>query len=215
MPRNTEIKLVAFDMEGCLVDVPTLWEIMHRKLGTWETHGLRYWNEYLEGEYDYHDFARKDVAVWAGTPTGLLDEAVSEVPIMPGAREMFNELQARNIKVAIITNGLRCLAERLQGEFGIDHVFANQLIVRDGRVTGEIKFDVPYHYKGQCLLDLMDKEGLTPGQVAAVGDGPADLKMFEVVSHGILFNPCFDDVPEGVEHVVEEKDLTRVLGEIF
>ena len=54
------IKLVAFDMEGCLTDDPTVWEIMHRKLNTWESHGDPYWRRYRAGEFGY------DEAMFAG-----------------------------------------------------------------------------------------------------------------------------------------------------
>ena len=50
------IELVALDVEGTLTSEPTIWEIMPRKLGTWESHGLVYWDRYLGGELEYDDF---------------------------------------------------------------------------------------------------------------------------------------------------------------
>ena len=50
------IKLVAFDMDGCLAADPTVWELVHRRLGTWDSHGRPYWQRFLAGGLDYDEF---------------------------------------------------------------------------------------------------------------------------------------------------------------
>ena len=96
-----EIKLVAFDMEGCLTADPTVWEIMHRKLGTWESHGHPYWKRYLAGEFGYDAFARMDVAVWQGAALSLLHEAAEEVPLMPGCAELLDALHEMKVDAVV------------------------------------------------------------------------------------------------------------------
>ena len=86
--RANGIELVVFDMEGTLTASPTVWELMHLKVGTWESHGLPYWERYKAGALGYDEFARLDTATWKGAPVDLLDRAVEEVPLMDGCGEL-------------------------------------------------------------------------------------------------------------------------------
>jgi len=213
MPHR-RLQLVAFDMEGCLTDEPTVWEIMHRKLGTWESHGLPYWSRYRAGEFGYDEFARMDVAAWSGAPAALLDEAACEVPLMPGCAELLGALRQAGVRVAVITNGLDCVAGRFRQLFGAKYLCANRIRVRDGRLTGEIEIRVSYGGKGRMLAGLMRALSLRRFQVAAVGDSPADIEMFRAAAIGVAFRPTDPAVAQAATHVVEEKDL-RLLDRIL
>jgi len=208
------IQLVAFDMEGCLTDEPTVWEIMHRKLGTWQSHGRPYWDRYRAGELAYDEFARMDVAAWRGAPAALLEEAALEVPLMPGCAELLGALRRAGLRVAIITNGLDCLARRFKRQFGAAHLYANRARVLDGLLTGEIEIRVPYGGKGDLLRGLMRRLGLERCNVAAVGDSPSDIEMFRAAALGVAFRPSHPSVAQAATHVVEEKDL-RALERIL
>ncbi len=208
------IKLIAFDMEGCLTADPTVWEIMHRKWGTWETHGAPYWESYKAGEFEYDEFARLDVGTWQGAPRQLLEESVMEVPLMKGCRELMNDLVERGIQLALISNGLACLAERCREELGFDHVFANVAETNGPHLSGDLDIQVPFAAKGEILEELTTKLGLGPREVAAVGDGPADAAMFRVAGTGVAFRPSHPDVAGHATEVVDEPDL-RLLKSAF
>jgi len=204
------LRLVAFDMEGTLTTDPTLWEIMHRKLGTWESHGARYWRRYCAGELAYDDFARLDVAAWKGAASALLDQAAAEVPLMPGCRELLDALHCRGIRTAIISNGLLRLARRLKRECGVSCALANREIVRRGSLTGGLDILVPYEAKGAALQRLMTRFRARKDQTAAVGDSRADCAMFDVAGLGIAFRPSDAFVRTRGHHVVEAPDLRQV-----
>jgi len=207
-----EIKLVAFDMEGCLTADPTVWEIMHRKLGTWESHGQPYWKRYKAGEFGYDAFARMDVAVWQGAPLSLLREAAVEVPLMPGCEEVLAELHEQGVSVAIITNGLFCVARRFEKGFGVERIYANEIRVKDDLLTGDIEIKVPYHSKGALLRVLATEFGLEREQIASVGDSLADIAMFHESRISIAFNPYDAAVIAAASHHVPNHDLTQVLS---
>jgi len=208
-------KLVAFDMDGTLTTGRTLWEVMHRKWGTWESHGLPYWERYRAGGWPYDEFAAMDVKSWAGAPEAMLFEAADEVELMPGCEELLTGLRAAGAATAIISNGLACLGERLAARFGMARVLANRHHARQGRLTGGIDILVPYEKKGEALRKLMAELGARPEETAAVGDSRSDAAMFAVAGLGVAFRPSDHHVLNGAHHVVEAgdlRDVARLLG---
>jgi HAD superfamily PSPase-like hydrolase len=214
MTGQDRVKLVAFDMEGCLTADPTVWEIMHRKLGTWESHGLPYWNRYRAGELEYDEFARMDVAVWRGAPADLLAAAASEVPLMRGCAELLGALSAAGIRAAVITNGLACVADRFRDAFGIEHTYANRVLVEGRRLTGGLEICVPYARKGHVLRRLARQLGLRREELAAVGDSPSDIAMLRAVRVAVAVQPCAPEVATAATHVLQDGDL-RSLVPVF
>ena len=204
------IEFVALDMEGVLTAEPTVWEIMHRKLGTWESHGLPYWNRYRAGEIAYDAFARMDAAVWKGAPESLLLEAAAEVPLTPGCAELLDGLRERGVRTAIVSSGLLCVAKRLAGRFGVVRALANRRRAHNGRLTGELDIRVPYEDKGRILKALMAEMDVAPERAAAVGDSRSDAAMFRVVGLGVAFRPSDPHAAEAADHVVRQGDLRDV-----
>ena len=205
------IDLVVFDMEGTLTASPTVWELMHAKVGTWQSHGLPYWERYKAGALGYDEFARMDTATWKGAPVELLERAVEEVPLMEGCRELLAHLAARGIRTAIVSNGLERLALRLAREFGIARVLANRELIDDGRLTGELDLAVPFAGKGEMLARIAADMGIPTRRVAAVGDGPADIAMFEQAGSSIAFVPSSREVAARAKHVIAQADLRLLI----
>jgi len=210
--RAEDIQLVVFDMEGTLTADPTVWELMHLKVGTWESHGLRYWEEFKAGRIGYDDFARLDVRTWQGAPSEWLDAATNEVPLMPGCEALLTSLLAREIQVGIISNGLERLGRRLARQFGFEEVLANREVVRDGCLTGDLDIVVPYDGKGEALERVAADLNIPMNRVMAVGDGPADREMFRRAGIGVAFAPSHPEVSSGADHVICERDLRRLLA---
>lgn len=152
-----------------------------------------------------------DVAVWRGARAGMLHESAAEVALMPGCAEALGGLIAAGVTVAVITNGLHCVADRFSTDFGVAHVFGNRVVAEGGRLTGEIELLMPYGEKGEVLRALTTDLGLTASQVAAVGDSPADIAMFRAARIGVAFCPCDPSVAEDATHVVHEKNLRPLL----
>lgn len=208
---SSEIQLVVFDMEGTLTDDPTLWEIMHLKNGTWESHGLGYWERYKAGGLGYDEFARMDVAAWEGASRDLLVEAAGEVPLMGGCMELMSFLEARGIRKAVVTNGLECLGLRLVRELGIETVEANRALSENGVLTGAVSLRVPFEQKADALARVAERMAVPLARVMAVGDGPADVEMFRRAGVGVAFRPHDEAVAAGADHVVSEPDLRRLI----
>lgn len=205
------IDLVVFDMEGTLTASPTVWELMHVKVGTWRSHGLPYWEQYKAGTLSYDEFARMDTATWRGAPVELLDRAVEEVPLMAGCRELLAHLAERGIRTAIVSNGLERLGLRLAREFGVARVLANRELLDDGRLTGELELVVPFAEKGEMLSRIAGEMDIPARRVVAVGDGPADIGMFERAGSSIAFLPSSREVAARAKHVIAQPDLRLLI----
>ncbi len=199
-------KMAVFDIEGCLTLVPTVWEIMHVKNGTWESHGAPYWQSYLDGEMPYDQFARLDVAAWSGAHKTLLVESAQEVNLMPGCISLIKFLKSNDIKIVLVSNGLMTLAERFL-DLGVDDVYANEAITDGQELTGDIKINVPFHGKGQVVKKLMCKYNLAQEEVIAAGDGRADIHMFAKAGRSIAICPAHPHVKEAATDVIESENL--------
>ncbi len=110
---------VAFDMDGVLVDIFSSWVWMHEHFNVNNDHSLY---AYQRGEIDYKEFMRLDIELWFGKKKGLkiddIEEILSKVPLMKGAKEVVSDLSRRGIKTAIISCGIKVLANRVARELG-------------------------------------------------------------------------------------------------
>ncbi len=194
-------------MEGVLTAEPTVWELMHRTCGTWESHGLPYWERYLGGGLAYDEFARMDVAVWAGASVDQLDAAAEAVPLMPGCSELLNALRDSGVYVVIISNGLARAAERFRCDFGVRRVFANSAVETEGILTGGLDLRMPYEGKGEVLEALLAELDVSPDETAAIGDSRSDVAMFRHARISVAFGACSDAVATAATHVVRDGSL--------
>ncbi len=192
------VRLIAFDLEGTLVKSVSSWVELHKRFGTWEK-GKEYAELFFSGKIDYVKWAELDASLWRGHTREEIMEWANSVEYMDGAKELIEFLRTNDFRIAILSSGLMCLAERIAGELGVDYVFANELVFdENGVVTGKVKPLVDFKSKGVILRGLKNK--LRPELTVAVGDGYNDLSMFREADVSIAINPH-----EGVEgdHNVE------------
>lgn len=206
------LRLVAFDMDGTLVDVASSWRVVHDHFHDQNDEGLR---RFLSNEIDDLEFIRLDVRVWWKHAPALtvpdLERILAEVPYMPGAGPLLRRLRDRGVQTAIVSGGLDVLARRVGRELGIDHVLANGVRTSaDGRVTDDGIVRVPIHGKEGALAALQRALGVGPSETASVGNSEIDVGLFRRSRVGIAFLPADDDVRRAATAVVSERDLGKV-----
>ncbi len=207
------LRLVAFDMDGTLVDAESSWAEVHAFFGDRNDEGLR---AFEAGRIDDAEFLRTDVRIWhkhrPNLTRGELVSILDRVPLMPGAHELLGALRQRGLRTAIVSGGIDLLAERIGRELRIDRVLANGFEVdATGRITGDGIIRVPIYQKERVLADLQSEWGIPPAETAAVGNSEIDLGLFRRSRIGIAFRPEDDKVRAGATHVVEGSDLRQVL----
>lgn len=143
----------------------------------------------MAGELDFEESLRARVALLAGLDAAHLAHARDRMRLTPGARTFVRTLQRLGFKIAIVSGGFTYFTDHLQDELGLDHAFANELEIVDGRLTGGlVGHIVDRHRKAHLLVQVADEEGIDLHQTVAVGDGANDLDMLAAAGLGIAFN---------------------------
>jgi phosphoserine phosphatase len=202
------IKLVAFDLDGVLIDGGGSWTAAHNGLGTLESSRIN-GEAYFSGMISFEEWAKRDVALWKGVKIEKIQEILFRSELMQGIDDTLPVLK-KKYKIAIISGGLKILADHVKELYDLDYSYGNELLVKKGKVAG-IKQAVDFHCKGKILSQIAKKEGITTKQCAAVGDYLNDIPMFKVAGLSIAFNPKDEAVASCADAVVNEKDLRGIL----
>jgi phosphoserine phosphatase len=142
----------------------------------------------MNGEIDFSTSFRRRVALLKGLPASRLNEIAEQVPLTEGAERLIGTLKQLGYRVAILSGGFTYFARHLQHALGIDDVYANELDIVDGLVSGRVVGEiVDGQRKADLLQQIAAREGVRLEQVVAVGDGANDLQMLSLAGLGIAF----------------------------
>lgn len=210
MPSMKRIKLVVFDLDGTLTKVGSVWRYIHEALGTWDR-GSLYAAMFFRGQVSYKEWARLDAGLWRGKTLEEMERIVSSISYTRGAAETVSFLQSHGVKVAVVSAGLSLIADKALRDLGLDYAIANELIVKDGRVTGEVIINVAFEGKGEVLKKLLRSLGCEVSQCLAVGDDLADIYLFREAGFRIAFNPRSPELEKEADAVIRSDDLQSIL----
>ena len=221
MSDKPKLKLAAFDMDGTLTSVRSSWEYLHQRLGIWEGQAAKYQDRFLAGEISYEEFCKLDAAMWKGMALEQVAAILEEIPVHKSAGELITVITEMGARPALISTGLKILADRLAGKMNFNFHLANELIHRQGIMTGEIVVHVSTHppgkTKGALIRDLMDQAGASRRVTVAIGDSAGDMDMFLEAGLAIAVNPKASDLKllrAQIPNLVIIQDLYEVTGVI-
>ncbi len=208
------LKLVAFDMDGTLIDVPSSWAAVHEHYGLSNAKAVE---RFLRDEIDDVEFVRSDVQLWQSVNPDIsiddLEKILAKVPLMPGARDVVAGLKSDGIRTAIVSGGLDVAAHRVGRELGIDYVLANGIRLRpDGRLTDEGIVRVPIKQKDRVLARVQRELSVTREETASVGNSEIDIAMFRQSRVGIAFRPEDPPTRAAATFVIEGGSLLPALA---
>ncbi|MDR0280850.1 MAG: phosphoserine phosphatase SerB [Paucimonas sp.] len=179
-------RLAVFDMDSTLIEAEVIDELA-KAAGVGEQVS-EITERAMRGELDFRASFKERLALLKGLDVNVLDEIGASLRLTEGAETLFAELKRLGYKTAILSGGFTYFAKQLQAKLGIDYVFANELEVVDGKVTGvAIEPIVDAQRKADLLVELARKEGLQMEQTIAVGDGANDLPMLGIAGLGVAF----------------------------
>ena len=179
-------RLAVFDMDSTLIEAEVIDELA--KAAGVGDQVSEITERAMAGELDFRASFKERLALLKGLDVGVLDSIGASLRLTEGAETLFAELKRLGYKTAILSGGFTYFAKQLQAKLGIDYVFANELEVVDGKVTGvAIEPIVDAQRKADLLKELAHKEGLRLEQTIAVGDGANDLPMLAIAGLGVAF----------------------------
>jgi HAD superfamily phosphoserine phosphatase-like hydrolase len=175
-------------------------------------------------KYDGNNFYEKSIEIaklTKGYSKKEFLEIFREIPYQDHVEEIINELKKRNIITGIVTDSYQLLADDLKERLGIDYAFANNLIIKNNIITGELEihnYDLKkdfcservYSICKSCVLEqLCNDLDITVNEAIAVGDGIVDIGMIRKAGLGIAFNASSPSVQKYADVVTD--DLSTIL----
>jgi len=180
-------RLIAFDMDSTLIQTEVIDELAAAAGVGDEVASIT--EAAMNGELDFRQSLEKRVSLLEGLDESALAEIATRLPMTPGAERLVKTLKSLGYRTAILSGGFKYFGDRLKERLGIDFVFANELEIKDGCLTGRVLGEVvDGQRKANLLRDLAGQEGIRLEQTIAVGDGANDLPMLDAAGLGIAFH---------------------------
>ncbi|MFC0604385.1 phosphoserine phosphatase SerB [Winogradskyella pulchriflava] len=180
-------RLVCFDMDSTLIQTEVIDELAERAGVGEEVKTIT--ESAMQGEIDFNESFKKRMKLLKGLSEDVLKDVAENLPITKGARRLIDTLHNYGYKTAILSGGFTYFGHYLQEKLDIDFVYANQLEIENGVLTGGYIGDiVDGNKKAEYLQLLADNMGIDIEQTIAVGDGANDLQMLNLAGLGIAFH---------------------------
>ncbi len=180
-------RLICFDMDSTLIQTECIDQLAERagvgdKVSAITERAMR-------GEIDFNESFRERVALLKGLDVSVMQDIAEKLPITEGVGHMMQVLKTAGYKTAILSGGFTYFGEYLRRKFGFDYVYANELEVVDGKLTGRYVGDiVDGRRKAELLKLIAQVENVNIAQTIAVGDGANDLPMLSAAGLGVAFH---------------------------
>lgn len=202
-------RLVVFDMDSTLIRSEVIDELA-AEAGVGDQ-VARITEATMRGELDFNNSFRARVALLKGLDEGALERVRDRLELTEGAQRLISTLKTLGYRTAILSGGFNWFGHWLQQLLGIDYVYANELEIKDGKVTGEVIGSIVNgERKAELLREIARRENINLEQVIAVGDGANDLPMLGIAGLGIAFR-AKPLVRKNARHAISTLGLDGIL----
>ena len=204
-------RVFAFDMDGTLITDRLIFCMADRFGFRAELEGIitKRVPEYQKTEH----IARLLIGL---TPDDLLD-TLEQIPLASGAESVVRQLKEQGHFLVIISDSYTLATEHLKNRLDFNRTVANELVITNGRMTGEVKMPRNWserdsnclqHKYSVCklnsLITISEETGIPLKRCVAVGDNLADIGMLRGAGIGIAYNPKSDLVAASADVVLKD-----------
>ncbi|MFA7491905.1 MAG: phosphoserine phosphatase SerB [Proteiniphilum sp.] len=180
-------RLICFDMDSTLIQTEVIDELAERAGVGNEVKGIT--ELAMQGEIDFNESFRQRVKLLKGLDVSVMKEIAENLPITEGVERLVKVLQKVGFKTAILSGGFSYFGNYLKEKYGFDYMYANELEIENGKLTGNYLGDiVDGKRKAELLRLIAQVEKIDLRQTVAVGDGANDLPMLGIAGLGIAFH---------------------------
>jgi len=202
-------RLIVFDVDSTLIDVEII-DKLAEAAGVGEK-VREITAKAMGGEFDFKQALKERAKLLKGLSVDALEAIAENLEIAPGAEELISTLKTLGYKTALISGGFSYFVDRIKEKLGIDYAYANKLVIKNGKLTGELKEPIiDERRKGELIGELAKKENLLKEEIVAVGDGANDRFMLRNSGLGIAINPK-DVLKKVADGVITKENLTGIL----
>jgi len=202
-------RLICFDMDSTLIKTEVIDELADRAGVGEQVRAIT--ESAMRGEIDFSESFKQRIGLLKGLDESVLEEIAMQLPIMEGAQRLMTILKKCGYKIAILSGGFSYFGNHLKQLFGVDYVYANELEIVDGKLTGNYIGDiVDGKRKAELLRLIAQVEKIDLEQVIAVGDGANDLPMLNIAGLGIAFH-AKPKVKENAQQSISTTGLDGIL----
>jgi phosphoserine phosphatase len=181
-------RLIVFDVDGTLIDAEVIDELA--KVAGVGGKVSEITSRAMNGEIEFKQALKERVRLLKGLNVEILDSIVENLDVTPGAEELIFALKALGYKIALISGGFMQFVEKIKEKLGIDYVYANNLVIVNGKLTGDVEEPIiDAKRKAELMQEIAEKENLLMEQVVAIGDGANDRFMLQNSGLGIALYP--------------------------
>jgi phosphoserine phosphatase len=182
-----EKRLIVFDMDMTIVDFEIINKLASFAGVDEEVRSIT--ERAMNGEIDFQESLRQRVRLLKGMPVSTLEAIAGDLQLTPRCEELIHHLKQVGYKIALISGGFTYFTDVLKEQLGFDYTFANELEIKDGVLTGEVKGEIiDAEAKGRIIFRLAELERIRPENIVAVGDGANDCLMIKNAGLGVAFN---------------------------
>ena len=200
--------LAVFDVEGVLLNaeyLPVLASLMgpEKEKEIWDITkaGIR-------GDINWEEGLIRRVHTLRGIEQAKAREIAENLPLMPGAKELCSALKRAGWKMIAVSGGFTLITDRLKADLGIDKIFSNELVFKDGKLD-DVKLNVTSD-KAAAIRSTVKDWGVDRQDIVVVVDGANDLKLFALAGYTVGFCPV-EVVKEQADDTIEQRDLSILL----
>lgn len=180
-------RLICFDMDSTLIQTEVIDELAERAGVGEQVKAIT--ESAMRGDIDFSESFKQRVKLLEGLDESVMKDIAENLPITEGMERMIKILKKSGCKLAILSGGFTYFGNYLKERFGFDYVYANELEIVNGKLTGNYLGDiVDGKRKAELLKLLAQVEKVDMMQTVAVGDGANDLPMLHTAGLGIAFH---------------------------
>jgi len=217
-------RAVGFDVDGTLViNIGYCWEAFHERFGVSQKVRSLLRRRYEEGKITYEQWGQTEVGIWREMGVTYSDfvQVIRSFRLVDGAAEALGILRRGGLSLFVLSGTIRLVLELLLPQYRtiFDPVVVSDILFDEderpvrfvpGQVLGMQRGD-----KGKELESLCEMMGLSPQEVAFVGDNENDVAALDLAGLGIAFCPRSRKAEEVADVTVKVPDLRAILPHIF